>query len=134
MDEDPEIFEGKKFSDLCKDIYENSSHTRSQIELLINELQDKVTDVNSALMLIPEVKSLLDSGIKNDDQLVKLAAIYQRIFSNPGGANDAGGLALTDAERAQLMETVDSVVEEQHVIEEETTKTLENHATGSSQS
>jgi hypothetical protein len=133
MDDDPEIFPGKKFSDLCKDIYDNAEHTRNQIGLLISKLQEHCTDVNSALMLIPEVKSLLDSGIKNDDQLVKLASIYQRILAKTTSANDPGAYQLTDEERRQLMETVEAIAEEQTSIDE-TINTIETHATRSSQS
>jgi hypothetical protein len=39
MDFDIEIFKGKKFSDLMKDIYANSSKKDRQINMLIAELR-----------------------------------------------------------------------------------------------
>jgi hypothetical protein len=53
----------------------------------------------------------LDVGVKNDDQLVKLAAIIQRIISkqNDDAAAGANGFSITDDERKQLMEEVEKL-------------------------
>ena len=45
-------------------------------------------------------------GIRNDDQLLKLAAIVQRMMADKGGP-ETGGEALTEEERKQLMSAVE---------------------------
>lgn len=125
MDDDIEIFKGKQFSDLCKDIYTNSQHTRNQIEILISEVRGQIKDVNSALALIPQITDLLDSGIKNDDHLVKLAAIVTRVMANNKTVEAGGTFELTDEERQQLMAEVENV--QKSVIESKETKKLEDN-------
>jgi hypothetical protein len=126
MDDDIEIFKGKKFSDLCKDIYMNSQNTRNQIDVLISEVRTHVTDVNSALTLIPLIKEFLDVTVKNDDQLVKLAAIVQRIVTKPSAAG-GDGFILTDEERKQLLAEVNNVNAVTQKLEDKKTKALEDN-------
>lgn len=123
MNDDIEIFKGKTFSDLCKDIYINSQNTRNQIDVLISEVRQHVTDVNSALTLIPLIKEFLDVTVKNDDQLVKLAAIVQRIVTKPASTDD-GGFQLTESERKQLMAEVNNVNSQTMRLEEKASRVI----------
>lgn len=110
MDNDIEIFKGKKFSDLCKDIYDNSAHTRNQVEVLISELRQLIKGVNDAITVVPLIKDYIAVGVRNDDQLVKLAGIIQRIASRQIQAETSGDpFALTAEEKKQLMAEVDSL-------------------------
>lgn len=115
MDNDIEIFKGKNFSDLCKDIVKNSEEKKNQIDILITDLRDMIKTVNDATMIVPLLKEYFDVGVRNDEQLIKLAAIIQRLMSGKVGADSdgGGGMLLTEEERKQLMATV-----------EETAKTL----------
>lgn len=115
MDNDIEIFKGKNFSDLCKDIVKNSEEKKNQIDILITDLRDMIKTVNDATMIVPLLKEYFDVGVRNDEQLIKLAAIIQRLMSGKAGADGdgGGGMLLTEEERKQLMATV-----------EETAKTL----------
>ena len=110
MDDDIEIFKGKKFSDLCKDIYDNSAHTRAQVEILISELRQMIKGVNDAITVVPLIKDYMSIGVKNDDQLVKLAAIVQRVANRQATAEASGDpFALTEEEKQQIMQEVDSL-------------------------
>jgi hypothetical protein len=77
---------------------------------------------------------LIDTGVKNDDHLIKLAAIIQRIVTKPGAVNDAGGLQLTEEERAQLMNEIEQLNDEVDESEKKATKALEDHEADSSKS
>jgi hypothetical protein len=108
MDNDIEIFKGKNFSDLCKDIVKNSEEKKNQIDILITDLRDMIKTVNDATMIVPLLKEYFDVGVRNDEQLIKLAAIIQRLMSGKGGAEGEGGsMLLTEEERKQLMATVE---------------------------
>ena len=115
MENDIEIFKGKNFSDLCKDIVKNSEEKKNQIDILITDLRDMIKTINDATMIVPLLKEYFDVGVRNDEQLIKLAAIIQRLMSGKVGADGegGGGMLLTEEERKQLMATV-----------EETAKTL----------
>jgi hypothetical protein len=113
MDNDIEIFKGKNFSDLCKDIVKNSEEKKTQIDILITDLRDMIKTVNDATMIVPLLKEYFDVGIRNDEQLVKLAAIIQRIMSGKGGAEGEGGsMLLTEEERKQIMATVEETAKQ----------------------
>jgi hypothetical protein len=108
MENDTEIFDGKTFSSLIKDIYFNSSHKKDQINQLIKDLHKMVKDSGSATVIAPMIKDYLDVGIKNDDQLVKLSAVLQRFISGgPASETDSGvGGILSEDEKKQLLSNV----------------------------
>ena len=99
---DLEIFSNKKFSDLLKDIYDNSKKKDRQINLLISELKPLIKNTNDASMVVPMIKEYLEVGVKNDEHLVKLAAIVQRIVSNSSNNSDESGF-ITEEEKEQLL-------------------------------
>ena len=87
MDFEQKIFGQKSFSDLLKNIYDNSREKEKQIKDLISGLKPLVTDTQSALMVVPLIKEYLDVSVKNDDSLIKMAGIVQRAMNNNGGDN-----------------------------------------------
>lgn len=113
MDNDTEIFAGKTFSSLAKDIYFNSKTKSGQIEQLIKDLRTMIKDAGSATVIAPMIKDYLDVSIKNDDQLVKLSAVLQRYISGSNSNDDGSGsgIGLTDREKEDLLNTVKSSME-----------------------
>lgn len=114
MDSDVEIFKGKTFSSLVKDIYFNSSHKKEQINQLIKDLREMVKDIGSATVIAPMIKDYIDVGIKNDDQLVKLSAVLQRFIAgtSAGDVDGGSGGMLTDEEKEQLLSSVKKEIDE----------------------
>lgn len=106
-----EIYKGKNFSNLCKDIVKNSESKKDQIEILISELRGLIKTVNDAIIIVPLIKDYFDVGVKNDEQLVKLASIVQRLVSKSENNAGGGDLILSDEERKQLMDEVVSIAE-----------------------
>tara|TARA_B100001113_G_scaffold125026_1_gene102020 strand:+ start:153 stop:554 length:402 start_codon:yes stop_codon:yes gene_type:complete len=107
MANDYEIFEGKSLSDLFKDIYENTKTNKTQLEVLMKEVVGFIKDGDTAVQIIPMLKEYLEINVKNDDQLVKVAAIVQRIIAaeNKGGSEEEFGLS--EAEKEQLMGAIE---------------------------
>ena len=110
MSQDYELFEGKSLSSLFKDIYDNSKHNKKQLEVLVGEVAGFIKDGDMAIQLIPMIKEYLDINVKNDEQLVKLATVVQRLIAaeNKGGAEAEFGLS--DKEKEQLLKSIDDVV------------------------
>ena len=104
-----EIFEGKTFQDLTKDIYENSQKKKLQIDLLIQEIHGFITTIDDVVMVAPIIKEYMDVSIKNDEHLVKLAGVLQRIISKSQGDSDESML-LSDSEKEELMGTLQDTV------------------------
>ena len=62
------IWGKKKFSDLLKEIYENSKKKEIQINALIGELKPLINDIGDATLIVPLIKEYMELGIKNDEQ------------------------------------------------------------------
>ena len=109
MSEKNEIFEGKTFQDLTKDIYENTTKRKVQIDLLISEIHGFITTIDDVVMVAPIIKEYMDTADRNDEHLVKLAGVLQRIISKSQGESDESML-LSDEEKAELMGTLQDTV------------------------
>jgi|TARA_B100001079_G_C16061936_1_gene361766 hypothetical protein len=107
-----EIFEGKSLSSLFRDIYDNSKRNKEQLEILIKELGKFIKDGNSAVQLIPMIKEYLDINVKNDDQLVKLAGIVQKLIAAEQRAGSDDEFGLSDNEKEQLMRGLGETVKD----------------------
>jgi hypothetical protein len=108
-----EIYKGKRIGSLFEDIVTNSENKRNQIDILLSDLRVMIKTPENALMIVPLIKEYLDVGVRNDEQLVKLAAIVQRMVSNTAGPDgESGSLMLTEEEKKQLMAQVESTITE----------------------
>ena len=115
MDLDFELYKGKKYSAVLKDIVINSDDKRNQIDILISDLRSMIKTANDAIVIVPLIKDYLDVGVRNDEQLIKLAAIVQRLISsNAQPGENQSGFALSDEERKQLMEEAEKITKELH--------------------
>lgn len=103
---DTEIFGKTKFSDLLKDIYDNQKKKDRQINLLIADLKPLITGINDAAILVPVIKDYMEVSVKNDEHLVKLAAVIQRMVSTK---NEEGNSFLTDEEKDALLKEIKSI-------------------------
>ncbi len=110
MNFDQELFGNKKFSDLLKDIYDNQKKKDRQINLLIADLKPMLNNISDAAILVPAIKDFMEVGVKNDEHLVKLAAVIQRAMSNKA---DETSSFLTDEEKEALLKGIEEIKEEQ---------------------
>lgn len=113
MENDFELFPGKKLSGVFKDIYNNQQFKKRKLNDLIDELKNMILgkDIRDITMLVPLIRELLDTSVKNDDSLIKMAAIAQRIMITKNKLESTGGI-LTDDEKKQLLEELESVNKE----------------------
>ena len=120
MANDYEIFEGKTLSDVFKDIYDNSKTNKQQSEVLMKEVVGFIKDGDTAVQIIPMLKEYLEINVKNDEQLVKLATIVQRITAAERRVSDSGDeFGLSEAEKKQLMDAIESDVQELQIKKDE---------------
>lgn len=102
---DSVIFGSKKFSDILEEIYNNSKAKEKQIAALISELKPLINDIGDATLVVPLIKEYMEVGVKNDEQLIKMATIVQRALNNSSGGGE-DGLGISEAEKAQLLEQI----------------------------
>ena len=114
--DDVTIFDGMSLSDLFKKIHKNNKDIDKQIGEFIETMKPMATtNAGSAVMLMPTVKDLIDVNVKNNEQLIKMAAIAQRAAT----VNANSGTDLIN------MDEINALLEEQKTIEAEGKKLLE---------
>ena len=120
-----EVFGGKSFADLLEDIYNNSAKKKKQIEILINELRPLIQNVNEAAVIVPLIKDYLEVGVRNDEQLVKMASVFQKymaaedrvdILSKGGGG---GGILSAEEKEDLLKKVAEAAIGKEDMKEEE---------------
>ena len=124
MANDYEIFEGKSLSDLFKDIYENTKTNKTQLEVLMKEVVGFIKDGDTAVQIIPMLKEYLEINVKNDDQLVKVAAIVQRIIAAENKGSSEEEFGLSDAEKEQLMGAIEDAATDLQTHSDEITEDM----------
>tara|TARA_B100000214_G_scaffold313935_1_gene246684 strand:+ start:183 stop:572 length:390 start_codon:yes stop_codon:yes gene_type:complete len=101
------LFDDKSFSDLLKEIHKNQTKKSKQLASLIAELRPLITSLGDATVVVPLIKEYMEISVKNDDQLIKMAAIVQRLSTGTSNTGD-GGL-LTEEEMQQLQDVAEEI-------------------------
>ena len=106
------IFDDKTFSDLLKEIHVNQKKKGKQIGQLIAELRPLIQNLGDATVVVPLIKEYMEISVKNDDHLLKMAAIVQRLST--GNATSGGGDMLTEEEMNQLQNIIEETEKEKN--------------------
>ena len=94
------IFGKKKFSDVLEEIYNNQKKKDQQVYALISELKPLISDIGDATLVVPLIKEYMEISVKNDDILIKMAALAQRAMAT---VSSDGSLTISDEEKDQLL-------------------------------
>ena len=114
--DDITLFGSTSLSDIFKQIHRNNKDTDKQINDLIDTLKPLASsNAGSAVMLMPTVKDLIDVNVKNNEQLIKMAAIAQRAAT----INASSGTDLIN------MDEINALLEEQKAVQEQGQKLLD---------
>ena len=106
-----QLFDGKNLSSLFKDIYDNQLNKKKNISELIESLRKLIRNVGEATVIAPIIKDLIEVSVKNDDHLIKLATIAQRLASAEAkGIGEDGWLS--EHEKLQLLNDLDDTINE----------------------
>ena len=111
MSQEFELFKGTNFSDLMRDVYHNSKKKSRQIDSLIKSLEPMIKNIGDASIIVPMIKDYLEVSVKNDDALVKLAAVVQRLVSANSKDDDGNEFGLSEEERKRLLEEAEQEIE-----------------------
>jgi len=114
--DDVTVFGSTSLSDLFKQIHKNNKDIDKQIGDFIDTMKPMATaNAGSATMLMPTVKDLIDVNVKNNEQLIKMAAIAQRAVAVSNNSNNE----LID------MSEIEALLAEQKEVQEQGKKLLE---------
>ena len=100
------IFGKKKFSDVLEEIYNNQKKKDQQVTALISELKPLISDIGDATLVVPLIKEYMEISVKNDDILIKMAALAQRAMAT---VTSEGALTISDEEKEQLLSAMNEL-------------------------
>ena len=83
-----------------EEIYNNQKKKDQQVTALISELKPLISDIGDATLVVPLIKEYMEISVKNDDILIKMAALAQRAMAT---VSADGSLTISDEEKDQLI-------------------------------
>ena len=106
MSNDYEIIKGKSLSSLFQDIYENQNYNRKQLDVLTRNITSMIKDGDTAVQIVPMIKEYLEINVRNDELLVKLAGIVQKIITAESKGESESEFGLSEIEKQEIMSTI----------------------------
>ena len=106
MSNDYELFKGKSLSSLFQDIYENQNYNRKQLDVLTRNITSMIKDGDTAVQIVPMIKEYLEINVRNDELLVKLAGIVQKIITAESKGESESEFGLSEIEKQEIMNTI----------------------------
>jgi len=122
MSLDTIIFDGKSISDMFSDVYRNTNSKREQINSFIANMVKLIRTPEDAAVIGPIIKDFLEVNVKNDEHIVRLVQIAQRLVT-VNGKTSSSDMALSEEEKAQILKNIkaefETVISEQDELESE---------------
>ena len=78
--------------------------------MLISEIHGFITTIDDVILVAPIIKEYMEVAVKNDEHLVKLAGVIQRIIAKSSGGDEESFL-LSDTEKEDLISALQEDVE-----------------------
>lgn len=98
------IYDGLSFSELLKEIHGNQKKKDKKIQILIDQLKPLIKEMGDAITIVPLIKEYLDVSVKNDEHLIKMAQIVQRL----SGKDSSDDSMLSQEERDNLLKLAEN--------------------------
>ena len=86
-------------------------------EIFISDLRPMIKTINDAMVVVPLIKQYIDSGISNDESLIKLAQICQRIMTAQAQAEANGtSYGISEEEKKELMASINNITQNDSIV------------------
>jgi hypothetical protein len=92
-----------------EEAYRDKNEKGVQLRAMINQLKDLLEDSGDAIMMVPLIKEYMDLLIKNDDVIIKMLGIIQKIETAAARAQEENGGIMSDRDRQLLFESLDDL-------------------------
>ena len=103
MDINSELYDGKSLSDIFSEIHKNTDSKRTQINSFIMKMVQLIRTPEDAAVIGPIVQGFIEVNVKNDEHLVRVAQIAQRIVSVGVKSNASLDGLLSEEEKNALL-------------------------------
>jgi aromatic ring-opening dioxygenase LigB subunit len=107
MELEKEVFSGKKISDLIQEVYDKQKDQEEALKEQIERLSSYIEGPGDAIVMIPHIKDLFDTNVKNNDVLLKLLQLFKQ--NDAKKQQDSGDDLLSEKDIQQLFDEVHSI-------------------------
>lgn len=108
-------FKNTSLGDILEEAHDRSNEQKQLVERLIDQLSDLMETEDDAVALVPLIKEYLEINVQNNEQLVKIAQVIQRMYNatikQEGSAGGGAGGGFSDDEKDELRDIAESMVE-----------------------
>ena len=112
MDINSELYDGKSLADLFTEIHKNTDSKRAQINSFIMKMVQLIRTPEDAAVIGPIVQGFIEVNVKNDEHLVRVAQIAQRIVSVGVKSNSSLDGLLSEEEKNALLGDITAEIQE----------------------
>jgi FMN-dependent NADH-azoreductase len=104
------IFGNKTISDLYQEAHTDINDTKEQLQATLEEAIPQIKDKQDVLMLLPLINNLFANSVKNSANLIKIAEILTKTFSQKEDEdNDVGKKSNID-DTDELWKEMDAIL------------------------
>jgi hypothetical protein len=112
MNINSELYDGKSLADIFSEIHKNTDSKRSQINSFIMKMVQLIRTPEDAAVIGPIVQGFLEVNVKNDEHLVRVAQIAQRIVAVGTKSTASLDGLLTEEEKNALLGDIKVEIQE----------------------
>lgn len=112
MDINSELYDGKSLADIFTEIHKNTDSKRAQINSFIMKMVQLIRTPEDAAVIGPIVHGFLEVNVKNDEHLVRVAQIAQRIVSVGTKSTQTLDGLLSEEEKQALLKDIKVEIED----------------------
>lgn len=113
--DDVSAFGETSLGDILEEAHDRSKEQKELVERLIDQLSDLMESEDDAVALVPLIKEYLEINVQNNEQLVKIAQVIQRMYNasikQSGSDGDGGGAGFTDQDKEELRNIAENMSE-----------------------
>lgn len=114
--DDVTAFGETSLGDILEEAHNRSQEQKEIVERLVDQLSDLMESEEDAVALVPLIKEYLEINVQNNEQLVKIAQVIQRMYNasiKQSGDDGGGGVGFTDEEKEELRGIAEEMGEEE---------------------
>lgn len=100
------IFKSKTFGKLLEEIHSNSRNTDKQVYQMIEQLNGYIESLGDAISLAPIIATYVKMAIDNNEHIIKLASIVQKVLDRGKVAPIDDFTVFTDEDKKELEATM----------------------------
>jgi len=110
-------FGDTSLGDLLEEAHDRSQEQKELVERLVDQLADLMEDEDDAVAMVPLIKQYLEINVQNNEQLVKIAQVIQRMYNasikQSGKEDGSGGPGFSDDEKEELRGIAEEMSEDE---------------------